>query len=149
MEDTLQFIVRNKLKKKSSERSADYEDRVAAEMVKLSGKYGIESMITLGLRGRTFTNSLIILDEMQNAGAATMQKVLTRVGENCKVVVLGSLNQIDSKYLTKFNNGLSALLDEAANGNVDSDVNMFAITLTKTKRSAMCDFAEKLFTERK
>jgi len=85
----------------------------------------------------------------QNTGAATMQKVLTRVGENCKVVVLGSLNQIDSKYLTKFNNGLSALLDEAANGNVDSDVNMFAITLTKTKRSAMCDFAEKLFTQRK
>jgi len=85
----------------------------------------------------------------QNAGASTTQKVLTRVGENCKVVVLGSLNQIDSKYLTKFNNGLSALLDEAANGNVDSDVNMVAITLTKTKRSAMCDFAEKLFTGRK
>jgi len=76
MEDTLQFIVRNKLKKKSSERSAGYEDRVAAEIVKLSGKYGIESMITLGLRGRTFTNSLIILDECLHSD----QKVRTDKG---------------------------------------------------------------------
>lgn len=147
MEDTLQFIVRNKLKKKTSERTTDYEERIAQEIAKMVGKYGIESIITLGLRGRTFTNSLIILDEFQNAGAATTQKVLTRVGENCKVVMLGSMNQIDSKYLTKFNNGLAMVMDEAANGSVDSNVNMFAITLTKTKRSAMCDFAEKLFSK--
>ena len=149
MEDTLQFIARNKLKKKPSERSADYEDRISAEIIKLTGKYGIESRISLGLRGRTFRDALVILDEFQNAGAATTQKVLTRIGENCKVVMLGSMNQIDSKYLTRFNNGLAAVMDEAANGNVDSDINMFAITLTKTKRSAMCDFAEKLFEERK
>ena len=145
LEDTLQFIVRNKIKKKNSETTSEYEGRVLKELEKILDRYQIESLITLGLRGRTFTNAVVILDEWQNAGSATSQKVLTRIGENCKVIVIGSLNQIDSKYLTKFNNGLSILMQEASKRSVDSNINMFAINLVKAKRSAMCDFAEKTF----
>ena len=45
----------------------------------------MESMISTGTRGRTFHNSILILDEMQNASPATMQKLLTRIGKNCNI----------------------------------------------------------------
>jgi len=144
MEDTVDFIVRSKSKKKSSESVADYESRISEANSKLRKECGIESAISTGWRGRTLHNKIVILDEWANASLATSQKMLTRIGKNCKVVVIGSLNQIDSPYLSKFNNGMSILLDEAANQNIDTNINMFAINLHKVVRSDMALFAEEL-----
>lgn len=147
MEDTLHSIVRNKYKRSKQETIPDYEARISTAVEKLKADYGMESLVTLGLRGRTFTNSLIVCDETQNFSTATLQKLLTRIGKNCKVVVTGSNRQIDNPYINKHNNGLSVLLDEACNRNVLTDINMFAIELTKVVRSPMCDFAEKVFSK--
>jgi predicted ribonuclease YlaK len=108
----------------------------------------MESILTTGLRGRTLHNTIVIQDEWQNASQATAQKVLTRTGKNCKVIVTGSQNQIDSKYVTKYNNGLAVLMGEARERNIATDVNMFAIELTKVVRSEMALFAEELFTKK-
>ena len=145
MEDTLDFIVRQTIKQKSNETKLDYEQRVEAQMNKLKTECGMESLITTGLRGRTFHNCVFILDEWQNASQATSQKVLTRVGKNCKVLVTGSQAQIDSKYVTKYNNGLAVLMGEARERSVDVNINPFAIELKKVVRSKMAEFAEKLF----
>ena len=53
------------------------------------------------LRGRSLENCIIIVDESQNLDLITLKAILTRVGQYCKVVLLGSLNQIDSKVQAK------------------------------------------------
>ena len=50
------------------------------------------------MRGRTFKNSWIIADEMQNATPSQMKMVLTRMGEGSKVVITGDLNQHDRGF---------------------------------------------------
>ncbi len=57
-------------------------------------------------RGRSITNTFIIVEEAQNLAPHTIKTVITRVGENSKIVILGDPNQIDNRYLSKRNNGL-------------------------------------------
>jgi len=79
--------------------------------------YQIESMVKDNvieiaplayMRGRTFKNALIIADEMQNATDSQMKMLLTRVGENSKMVVTGDLEQHDRGY---HDNGLKMFVD--------------------------------------
>jgi phosphate starvation-inducible PhoH-like protein len=68
------------------------------------------------MRGRTFKNSWIIGDEMQNATPGQMKMLLTRIGEGSKIVVTGDVEQTDRK---KDQNGLidlCARLQESVNG---------------------------------
>ena len=146
MEDTLDYIVRNRLDTKKMAKD-EVEQKVTDMTSKLVSELGIQSMISTGLRGRTFHNSVIIIDEAQNTSSATMQKILSRVGKNCKVIVLGSLRQIDNKYITKYSNGLAILMDETSKQTVDAGISMFAITLEKVARSEMALFAERLFSK--
>jgi PhoH-like ATPase len=148
IEDTIDFIVRQKIKPKSGDRAGDLEIRVQEGIEKLKAECNIDAIITTGLRGRTFHNAIVIMDEWQNASQATAQKALTRIGKSCKVIVTGSNKQIDSKYVTKYNNGLSVLLNEARKQTIDTNINMFAIELKKVVRSEMAMFAEELFTKR-
>ena len=148
MEDTVDFIVRQSIKKKSNEKSVEYEQRVDYAIEKLKTDCNMESLITTGLRGRTLHNCIVIKDEWQNASQATAQKVITRIGKDCKVIVTGSQNQIDSKYVTKYNNGLAVLMGEARERKISTDINMFAIELKKVVRSDMALFGEELFTSK-
>ena len=60
------------------------------------------------MRGRTFKNSFIIADEMQNSSPNQMKMLATRIGENTKMVITGDLNQTD----IKFSNGLEDLINK-------------------------------------
>lgn len=60
------------------------------------------------LRGRTFKNAYIIADEMQNTSSNQMKMILTRIGENSKMVLTGDLNQNDRKFASE--NGLRDFL---------------------------------------
>jgi len=59
------------------------------------------------MRGRTFKNSFIIADEMQNCSPNQMKMLLTRIGENSKIIITGDLRQCDKNY-----NGLKDLLNK-------------------------------------
>jgi len=146
MEDTLSFLVSSNINTKGKT-AKEVEEKIAAGVDKLVEGCGIISIITTGLRGRTFHDKVVIIDEATNLSPATMQKVLTRIGKNCKVIVIGSQLQIDSKYVTKYNNGMAVLLEEAYTNSLDSDIKMFAIELTKVKRSPTVEFAERLFSK--
>ena len=60
------------------------------------------------MRGRTFHNSYVISDEMQNSSPHQMKTLLTRIGENSKLIILGDTSQSD---LT-FKNGLEDILNK-------------------------------------
>ena len=144
IKDALEHIARKKLSA-SKLKGEDLEAAVIEEVDKLIAKHRIQCMTGLGMRGRTFTNCIAIIDEVQGQSKASLQKMLTRFGKGCKVIIVGSQRQIDNKFLTKFNNGLSVLLDDCAKES--PLIKKFAINLRKVVRSPLSEWAETLFSK--
>lgn len=144
--DTLDAIVRNR-HKSSKRKGESYEIMIAEEIEKLEEQCNITKMTGLGMRGRTFRNTIAIIDEAQGISKTSLQKIITRFGENCKVIIIGSNNQIDNPYLTKYTNGLSTILDACTREH--PKIRMHAVNLTNVVRSDIAEFAEDIFTERK
>ena len=64
------------------------------------------------IRGRSFINTILIVDEFQNITPAQAKTILTRAGENCKVIIMGNLSQIDSKFISATNSGLTYVTEK-------------------------------------
>jgi len=140
--DSVGFVARKQLGK-SKLKGQELEEKIQQRVEKIIKDYTMTPMIALGLRGRTIDNAIVIIDEAQNMSKSTMQKILTRIGKGCKVIVLGSLKQIDSKYITKYTSGLSVLLDAAKRD--DHPIKLNAVSLDKVERGPITEFAEQLF----
>lgn len=95
------------------------------------------------MRGRTLSESFVIVDEAQNMSNKTMQMVLSRIDSSCKVVVLGSNKQIDNFYVNKYTNALTTLLKSTKDEN--QYVNLYAIKLKKVLRGPITQWAESIF----
>jgi PhoH-like ATPase len=90
------------------------------------------------MRGRTFLNRYIILDEAQNLTPKQMKTLITRAGPGSKVVCLGNLAQIDTPYLTETTSGLTYVVDRFKQWNHSGH-----ITLVRGERSRLADFASE------
>jgi len=64
------------------------------------------------VRGRSFINTILIVDEFQNITPAQAKTILTRAGENCKVIIMGNLSQIDNKFISPTNSGLTYVTEK-------------------------------------
>lgn len=64
------------------------------------------------VRGRSFSNTILIVDEFQNITPAQAKTILTRAGENCKVIIMGNLSQIDNKFVSPTNSGLTYVTEK-------------------------------------
>ena len=85
------------------------------------------------IRGRSIDNAVLIVDEAQNLSALSLKTILTRTGDYTKVILLGSVNQIDVRAMTKDNNDFLKVYDRLKDFDfVDS------LTLIKSERSAIC-----------
>jgi PhoH-like ATPase len=88
------------------------------------------------MRGRTFINKFVIIDEAQNLTPKQMKALITRAGPGTKVVCMGNIAQIDSPYITEGSSGLTYVVDRfkgwAHGGHV---------TLQRGERSRLADFA--------
>ncbi len=148
--DSLDYIVRSDYKKKKTRKNQEYiqeldENEVTTRIEQLISNYCIETMWVGEMRGRTLSNSFVIIDEAQNMSNKTMQMVLSRIDNSCKVVVLGSNKQIDNFYLNKYTNSLTTLLK--ATQNEQALVNTFAIKLEKVLRGPITQWAEEIFSK--
>ena len=94
-------------------------------------------------RGCTFKDCTLILDEAQNMDWHELKTVISRIGENAKIIVLGDLGQIDT-HLRRENTGLHKLVN--ADHFKDSSISSY-IDLKKQYRSALCDLVEDIETE--
>ena len=146
--DSLDYIVRSEHKRKRNKKlDTPYtpleDSEVNARVEQLISTYGIETMWVGEMRGRTLSNSFIIIDEAQNMSNKTMQMVLSRIDSSCKVVILGSNKQIDNFYVNKYTNALTTLLKSTKNEN--NFVNIFAIKLEKVLRGPITEWAETIF----
>ena len=88
------------------------------------------------MRGRTFLNKYIILDEAQNLTAKQMKTLITRAGPGTKVICLGNVAQIDTPYLTETTSGLTYVVDRFKQWPHSGH-----ITLLRGERSRLADFA--------
>ena len=148
--DTIAYIA-NKMLKHSKENKSGAakeevtEDRISEKVSELVEKYQIETMWTGGMRGRTLSNAFVIVDEAQNMSKSTMQLILSRIDNTCKIIVLGSNRQLDNQYITKYTNGLTGLLNST--NELHDEVNLFAVELHKVLRGPITAFAEKIFSK--
>lgn len=91
------------------------------------------------IRGRSLSNICFIVDEAQNLTPHEVKTIITRAGENTKIIFTGDIYQIDTPYLDSQSNGLSYLIDRL------KDHELYAhITLEKGERSELANLANEL-----
>ena len=88
------------------------------------------------MRGRTFLNRYVIIDEAQNITPKQMKALLTRAGPGTKMVCLGNVEQIDTPYLTETTSGLTFAVDRFKDWTYSGH-----ITLRRGERSRLADYA--------
>ncbi|MCV6607327.1 MAG: PhoH family protein [Campylobacterales bacterium] len=140
--DALETFALNELRKSRRDTSQETIELKISEYIK---NYNITFPYIGNLRGSNLSNAVIIIDEAQNFSLSSMQLVLTRVSDSSKVIIVGDINQVDSIYLSKQNNGLSFLINETKNR--ESKIKLFPITLRKSVRGEICEWAEELFSK--
>jgi len=88
------------------------------------------------MRGRTFINKFLIIDEAQNLTPKQMKTLITRAGPGTKVVCIGNISQIDTPYLTEGSSGLTYVVDRFKGWSHSGHV-----TLQRGERSRLADYA--------
>lgn len=91
------------------------------------------------IRGRTFNNTILVVDESQNLTPHEVKTIITRAGENCKVIFCGDVQQIDSPRLDSRSSGLSYIVYKMSGKKIVAHV-----TLEKGERSELAELAADL-----
>ena len=91
------------------------------------------------IRGRSFNNSFVIVDEAQNTTIHELKTIVTRVGENTKIVLMGDTDQVDTPYIDSRSNGLTIAIDKLKNSELVSHIH-----LPKGERSKLATFCSKV-----
>jgi PhoH-like ATPase len=110
------------------------DDRSTLEMYIEKGTIEIEALTYI--RGRSISNAFIIIDECQNLSAHEIKTIITRVGENTKIVFTGDIEQIDNVYVDATTNGLSYVVEKMKDQEISGH-----ITLKKGERSKVATIA--------
>ena len=91
------------------------------------------------MRGRTFLNKYVVIDEAQNLTPKQMKTLITRAGPGTKIICMGNLAQIDTPYLTEGSSGLTFAVDKFKGWPHGGH-----ITLARGERSRLADFASEV-----
>lgn len=91
------------------------------------------------IRGRSFSNVFFVVDEAQNLTPHEVKTIITRAGENTKIVFTGDIYQIDTPYLDEHSNGLSYMIERLRGNKMVAHV-----TLMKGERSELANLANEL-----
>ncbi len=111
--------------------------RKAIEEMKAEGRIVICPLAYI--RGRSISNAIFIIDEAQNLTPHEVKTIITRAGENCKIILTGDVRQIDTPYLDEQSNGLSYVMDRMRGQAVYAHV-----TLERGERSELANVANRL-----
>ena len=91
------------------------------------------------MRGRTFLNKFVIIDEAQNMTPKQMKTLITRAGPGTKIICMGNIAQIDTPYLTEGSSGLTYAVDRFKGWPHGGH-----ITLARGERSRLADYASEV-----
>ena len=91
------------------------------------------------IRGRSISNAYVIIDEAQNLTVHELKTIVTRIGENSKIILTGDIEQIDNTYIDATSNGLSYAIEKFKEHEIAAH-----ITLQKGERSRVATLASKI-----
>ena len=117
---------------RGSGNGSDWGRRASEDLIR--SRIRIKSMSFM--RGRTFLNKFVIIDEAQNLTPKQMKTLITRAGPGTKIVCLGNIAQIDTPYLTEWSSGLTYVVDRFKGWPHSGH-----ITMQRGERSRLADFA--------
>ena len=114
-----------------------FKDVTYFEVMRQKGQIEVSPLAFI--RGRTFNNTFLIVDEAQNSTIHELKTIITRVGENSKIVLLGDTDQIDTPYLDSLSNGLTIIVEKFKQYEIAGH-----ITLLKGERSELATLASQV-----
>lgn len=132
LEDNLEVLNMGDTDSGTGSSQSDWGRSGAMELIR--SKIKIKSLNFM--RGRTFLNKFLIIDEAQNLTPKQMKTLITRAGPGTKVVCLGNIAQIDTPYLTEGSSGLTFVVDRFKGW-----PHAGTITLQRGERSRLADYA--------
>jgi PhoH-like ATPase len=113
------------------------KDKTFIEIYLQKGIIELEALAYI--RGRSISNAFVIIDEAQNLTAHEVKTIITRIGENTKIVLTGDIEQIDNVYTNETSNGLTYAVEKFKTSNLSGH-----ITFKKGERSKLATEASKL-----
>jgi PhoH-like ATPase len=132
LDDNLEFLAKNDT---GSGGAGEWGRAATNDLIR--AKIKIKSLNFM--RGRTFINKFLIIDEAQNLTPKQIKTLITRAGPGTKIVCMGNLAQIDTPYLTEGSSGLTYLIDRFKGWNHSGH-----ITLARGERSRLADYASDI-----
>jgi PhoH-like ATPase len=129
LEDNLDVLMR------TDDEAGDWGRAATADLIR--NRIKVKSLNFM--RGRTFINKYLIIDEAQNLTPKQMKTLITRAGPGTKVVCLGNIAQIDTPYLTEGSSGLTYVVDRFKGWGHSGHV-----TLMRGERSRLADHAAEI-----
>mgnify|MGYP001223314712 CR=1 FL=1 len=114
-----------------------FKDLTYFDMMKQKGEIEIAPLAYI--RGRTFNDSYVIVDEAQNATIHELKTIITRIGHGSKIVLMGDTDQVDTPYIDKKSNGLSIAIEKLKNTELAAHAH-----LKDSQRSAIAAMASNI-----
>lgn len=133
--DNLNFLMANRNGGRRNKATDGSEPYLA--IMQQKGLIEIEAITFI--RGRSIPNSMIIIDEAQNLSMHELKTIITRVGENTKIVLTGDIEQIDNTHVDVYTNGLTYAVEKFKEHTIAAHV-----TLLKGERSELATLASKI-----
>ncbi|MCX8083837.1 MAG: PhoH family protein [Calditerrivibrio sp.] len=134
--DNIDLIIGNIQNKNSEEDYDRFSVDITLDYLKSANLIEVEGLTYI--RGRTFHNSFIIIDEAQNLTPHEVKTIITRVGKNSKIVLTGDIHQIDNPYVDERDNGLTYASERFNKSESDLAVTVY---LNKCERSEVSKIA--------
>jgi PhoH-like ATPase len=128
---------------KKAKAKASKDEPEAKTFVNLWEKYGFVCQPLGFIRGQSFPDAFIIIDEAQNLSQHEMKTIVTRAGKGSKLVFCGDLSQIDVSYLSARTSGLTYAIEKIS-GTGRKSMMVGVTLLTETVRSKLAAFASEV-----
>jgi PhoH-like ATPase len=112
-------------------------DKTMLQSFMEKGKLEVEALTYI--RGRSISNAFVIIDEAQNLTAHEVKTIITRIGDNTKIVLTGDVEQIDNIYTNETSNGLAFAVEKFKTYDLSGH-----ITFKRGERSKLATLAAKI-----
>lgn len=137
--DNLEYLLgagNKRPRKKKSEETGGFRDPYL-DLMQQKGLIELEAISFI--RGRSIPNAFMIIDEAQNLSMHELKTIVTRAGENTKIILTGDIEQIDNVHVDTFTNGLTYAVEKFKEYDLSGHV-----TLLKGERSDLATLASKI-----
>ena len=138
--DNLEFLLGSGNKKAKKKKAEDSNGGFRDPYLDLMQQKGLIELEAISfIRGRSIPNAFMIIDEAQNLSMHELKTIVTRAGENTKIILTGDIEQIDNVHVDTFTNGLTYAVEKFKEYDLSGHV-----TLLKGERSALATLGSQI-----